>query len=73
MAGLLILIVVGLVGLGLVAGVIAVLVRLTESRKSEPYVPHAWQLAAVPGWYPDPADPKLLRYFDGQAWTSTTR
>lgn len=25
-----------------------------------------------PGWYPDPADPNLMRYYDGRAWTSET-
>jgi hypothetical protein len=25
-----------------------------------------------PGWYPDQNDPTLLRYFDGQKWTSRT-
>jgi hypothetical protein len=24
-----------------------------------------------PGWYPDPTDDALLRYWDGQAWGST--
>ena len=24
---------------------------------------------ALPGWYPDPADPSRLRYFDGNGWT----
>lgn len=24
---------------------------------------------ASPGWYPDPQDPALLQYFDGQRWT----
>lgn len=24
--------------------------------------------AAAPGWYPDPADPNLLWWWDGRAW-----
>lgn len=73
MASLLILIVVGLVGLCLVGGLVAVLVRLTQSPKpQQTYVPHAWQPSSVPGWYPDQSDPNVLRYFDGQAWTSST-
>jgi uncharacterized membrane protein YraQ (UPF0718 family) len=26
----------------------------------------------VPGWYPDPQNPTLVRYFDGRVWTSST-
>jgi hypothetical protein len=72
---LLILLVGGLVVTGLVAGVIVMLVRLTDSPKSEPYVPHAWPVPPItaPGWYPDSSNPNLLRYYDGQQWTSATR
>lgn len=28
---------------------------------------------STPGWYPDPAGSELLRFFDGQAFTSVTR
>lgn len=71
MSLLVILIVVGLVGLGLIGGLVALVVRLTRSPKSQPYVPHAWQSTA--GWYPDPSNPNLLRYFDGQTWTQATK
>ena len=27
----------------------------------------------APGWYPDQNDATLMRYFDGQTWTSQTR
>jgi hypothetical protein len=30
-------------------------------------------MAAVPGWYSDPGGSAELRYWDGQAWTSSTR
>lgn len=25
------------------------------------------------GWYPDPQNPAVLRYFDGRVWTSSTQ
>jgi hypothetical protein len=28
-------------------------------------------VTALPGWYQDPKDDKLLRYWDGHAWTVT--
>jgi Protein of unknown function (DUF2510) len=74
----LILIVGGVLALGVVAGVIVYLVRLADSPKSTPYVPHSWQQPTsaplnAPGWYPDNTDPNLVRYFDGGQWTSATR
>ncbi|MDO4792487.1 MAG: DUF2510 domain-containing protein, partial [Buchananella hordeovulneris] len=34
--------------------------------------PAAQQAAPAPNWYLDPANPNLLRYWDGQAWTNQT-
>jgi uncharacterized protein DUF2510 len=31
------------------------------------------QTGTAPGWYPDNYDPSLVRYWDGQSWTSQTR
>ena len=28
---------------------------------------------AAPAWYPDPSHPAVLRYWDGEAWTTYTR
>ena len=30
------------------------------------------QTPSGPGWYDDPHDPLLLRYFDGVLWTANT-
>ncbi|OBK94377.1 hypothetical protein A5645_16605 [Mycobacterium asiaticum] len=75
MATLLVLLVFGGVAIAAVAAVIVVLVRLADSPKTESYVPHAWPASPVtaPGWYPDPSDPALRRYFDGRQWTSATQ
>ncbi|OBI88551.1 DUF2510 domain-containing protein [Mycobacterium asiaticum] len=75
MATLLVLLVFGAVAIAVVAAVIVVLVRLADSPKTESYVPHAWPASPVtaPGWYPDPSDPTLRRYFDGRQWTSATQ
>lgn len=29
--------------------------------------------SAAPGWYPDPHDPRMARWFDGRDWTQRTR
>jgi hypothetical protein len=29
-------------------------------------------MTAAPGWFPDPGNPQLLRYWDGQQWTDRT-
>jgi hypothetical protein len=34
--------------------------------------PPGQQAAVAANWYPDPNDPTLMRYFDGQNWTSQT-
>lgn len=31
------------------------------------------QSGTAPGWYPDQNDMTLMRYYDGQGWTSQTR
>lgn len=72
MIAFLLLIVVGVVAVGVIAGFIVLMVRRTDSSQSEPYVPHAWQPVHPPGWYPDPSNPNLMRYFDGRQWTSAT-
>ena len=57
-----------IVFLALVAGVVVGIVLLVKAKSTPPIPP-----AMAPNWYPDPDDPELLRYFDGQSWTETTQ
>lgn len=73
----------------IIAAVVAVVKALFAPRGGEPYTeprvveqpvarqPVAQQPVATsglaPGWYPDQNDQTLMRYFDGQVWTSRTQ
>ncbi|WP_409426157.1 DUF2510 domain-containing protein [Mycobacterium sp. SMC-11] len=54
--------------LALMVGVVVGIVFLLKAKAK-----NAGQPPMAPNWYPDPADPELLRYFDGQNWTGSTR
>ena len=54
-------------GLAVPIGVVGI-VLLVKAKSTPPIPP-----AMAPNWYPDPDDPELLRYFDGQSWTETTQ
>lgn len=47
-----------------VSGIVAVVQRNSQPPSGQ--ASHAQRPA--PGWYPDPQDPTVLRYFDGQQW-----
>ena len=51
--------------LGIVGTVISLLIGVVT--RPAPLKP-----AAPPGWYTDPQDANLLRYFDGSTWTHRT-
>ena len=53
-----------------VVSAVVVLVK-ASSNPSAPQPP-GQQAVVVANWYPDPNDPTLMRYFDGQNWTSQT-
>lgn len=57
-----------IVFLVLIAGVAVGIVFLVKAKSKPPS-----EAAAPPNWYPDPADPELLRYFDGESWTGATQ
>ncbi|MDT5093949.1 MAG: hypothetical protein QOH60_3312 [Mycobacterium sp.] len=41
---------------------------LTEGRRAH----DSGEPVRPPGWYEDPVDTTLMRYFDGKSWTQTT-
>lgn len=45
--------------------VVVLIVKAASSKQPEP--------ESAAGWYPDPGDPWLVRYFDGRTWTSATQ
>lgn len=47
--------------------VVVVIVRLVSSSKPAPRV------GQQPGWYADPHNPSLIRFFDGRQWTASVR
>jgi hypothetical protein len=55
----------------LIGGVIVTVVGLWHAagRDQNPATPSSSRIA---GWFPDPADETLLRYWDGTAWTGET-
>jgi hypothetical protein len=55
----------------LIGGVIVTVVGLwhAASRAEDPVSPSSSRIA---GWFPDPADETLLRYWDGTSWTGET-
>ncbi len=46
--------------------------RLEMLRQAWIQSPFAATTSSAPGWYPDPRDGNLLRYFDGRMWTAST-
>ena len=55
----------------LIGGVIVVIVGLWHAA-SRAENPASVTTANVTGWFPDPGDATLLRYWDGNAWTGET-
>jgi len=58
----------------LAAGLVlqAVILLINAGPKPKPAQPPAQPADVAPGWYPDPNDPNVMRYFDGRNWTSQT-
>jgi len=63
-----------LIVIGVLVTVVGVLVSVisrssSTGRRTAPLI----RTAQPAGWFPDQADPRLLRWFDGQRWTAQTR
>ena len=65
------------VGLVILVVVVVILLVIRARRRSARFgqdTDGSWPDAGTaPGWYPDPNDMGLMRYHDGQGWTSQTR
>jgi hypothetical protein len=55
----------------LIGGVIVLVVGLWHAASGEG-TPPAMTATPITGWFPDPDDATLLRYWDGSAWTGET-
>ncbi|WP_420750192.1 DUF2510 domain-containing protein [Rhodococcus sp. O3] len=51
-----------------VAGIVIVIVKASKSK-----VPPAVHNAIPAGWYTDPQNPTMVRYYDGGMWTAHTQ
>jgi Protein of unknown function (DUF2510) len=62
-----------LVIFAIIVGIVVLIVRLAKPKSVNPHGVPGTPTAAAPGWYPDPNDSSLMRYFDGRVWTSSTQ
>jgi hypothetical protein len=56
-----------------VLGIVVVVIRLTKPKSPDVQGFSGTPTAPAPGWYPDPNDSSVSRYFDGRAWTAETQ
>lgn len=60
--------------IGILGAIISAIVRAAHPNPARQiHSPVDQQAGPAPGWYPDPRDPHLMRYFDGRVWTSSTQ
>ena len=69
----LILLIILAIIVGAIVGFVMLIVRLTKPKSVNPYGVSGAPTAPAPGWYSDPNDSSLVRYFDGRVWTSSTQ
>ncbi|WP_406816738.1 DUF2510 domain-containing protein [Mycobacterium sp. M23085] len=56
-----------------ISGIVLVIVKLAKPKVPQGQRVSGVPSASVPGWYPDQQDQTVERYFDGDAWTPSTR
>ncbi|MDT5347977.1 MAG: hypothetical protein QOH91_1264 [Mycobacterium sp.] len=60
--------------IGVFGAVVSGIVRVALPKSARPIQPPVgWPTGAAPGWYPDPQNGSMLRYFDGRMWTLSTQ
>jgi hypothetical protein len=63
-----------LIVIGVIGAIVSAIVRATRPKTGQQIQPPVgWSAGPAPGWYPDPQNPAVLRYFDGRVWTSSTQ
>jgi Protein of unknown function (DUF2510) len=67
------LIVIFAIILAVIVGSVVLIVKLAKRKSVNPHDVPGTPTAPAPGWYPDPTDLTLMRYFDGRVWTSSTQ
>ena len=70
---LVVLLVVVAIIVAVIVGFVVLIVRLAKPKSVNPHGLPGTPTAPAPGWYPDPNDSSLMRYFDGQVWTTATQ
>jgi hypothetical protein len=74
MSGLILLMLLGLFAFAAaIGGVVMTIKNVSNKKTAQPFLGPGISPVTAPGWYPDPADPNLCRYFDGRVWTSSTQ
>lgn len=56
-----------------IVGFVVLIVKLVKPKPTKRYDVPGAPTTSAPGWYPDPNDSHLVRYFDGRVWTSSTQ
>ena len=62
--------------IGILGAIISAIMNAAKPKPSparQIHSPVDQQAGSAPGWYPDPQDLHLTRYFDGRVWTSSTQ